>query len=67
MVVVVGPFGKTTTARAVFAALGLKQKLPRDNCLSHLAVAILRNTTGKRHAVLEVGIDLPGQMAAYAR
>ena len=67
MVAVVGSFGKTTTARALVAALGLKQELPVDNCLSHLAVAILRNTIGKRHAVLEVGIDLPGQMATYAR
>jgi UDP-N-acetylmuramoyl-tripeptide--D-alanyl-D-alanine ligase len=67
VVAVVGSFGKTTTARALVAALGLQQKLPRDNCMSHLAVAILRNTAGKRHAVMEVGIDLPGQMAAYAQ
>jgi UDP-N-acetylmuramoyl-tripeptide--D-alanyl-D-alanine ligase len=67
VVAVVGSFGKTTAARAVVAALGLRQRLPVDNCLSHLAGAILLHTAGRRHAVLEVGIDLPGQMAAYER
>ena len=67
VVAVVGSFGKTTTARCVVAALDLAQDLPVDNTLSHLACALLLDLTGNESMVLEVGIDLPGQMAVYAR
>lgn len=67
LVAVVGSFGKTTTTRCIAAALGLPERQPRDNCRSHLAVAVLARTGVGRHAVLEVGIDHPGQMADYAR
>ncbi len=67
LVAVVGSFGKTTTTRCVAAALGLTESQPRDNCRSHLAVATLTRTGLEAHAVLEVGIDHPGQMASYAR
>jgi UDP-N-acetylmuramyl pentapeptide synthase len=67
LVVVVGSFGKTTTTRCIAAALGLPRRELRDNCRSHLAMAALLRTGFRRHAVLEVGIDHPGQMAEYAR
>jgi len=67
LVAVVGSFGKTTTTRCIAAALGLPARQPRDNCRSHLAVAALLRTGLRAHAVLEVGIDHPGQMASYAR
>ena len=67
LVTVVGSFGKTTTTRCIAATLGLPERQPRDNCRSHLAVAVFARTGVGRHAVLEVGIDHPGQMADYAR
>jgi len=65
IIAVVGSFGKTTTARAVFAALGggVEPRFHR-NCWSSVARSVLRSTRG--HAVIEVGIDNTGQMAAYA-
>jgi len=68
VVAVVGSFGKTTTARAVSAALGLPS--PRHvgwNAGVALAVAVLRIRPGARHAVIEVGIGREGQMEGYAR
>jgi UDP-N-acetylmuramoyl-tripeptide--D-alanyl-D-alanine ligase len=67
LVAVVGSFGKTTTTRCIAAALGVGQRQPRDNCRSHLAAAVLMRTGLRAHAVLEVGVDHAGQMAAYAR
>jgi UDP-N-acetylmuramoyl-tripeptide--D-alanyl-D-alanine ligase len=68
IVAVVGSFGKTTTTRAVSAALGL----PRDpykgwNSGAFLAAGLLRIRPGSRHAALEVGISRKGTMARYAR
>jgi UDP-N-acetylmuramoyl-tripeptide--D-alanyl-D-alanine ligase len=68
IVAVVGSFGKTTTTRAVSAALGL----PRDpyrgwNAGAFLAAGLLRIRPGARHAALEVGISRKGTMARYAR
>ena len=66
-VAVVGSFGKTTTARAVRAALGLDpQAHATTNSWSLLARAILAVRPAERHAVIEVGINGPGQMARYA-
>jgi UDP-N-acetylmuramoyl-tripeptide--D-alanyl-D-alanine ligase len=67
LVTVVGSFGKTTTTRCITAALGLPDRQPRDNCRSHLALAVLAHTGFRPYAVLEVGIDHVGQMAEYAR
>jgi UDP-N-acetylmuramoyl-tripeptide--D-alanyl-D-alanine ligase len=67
LVVVVGSFGKTTTTRCISAALGLPGRWPRDNCRSHLALAVLLHTGVASRYVLEVGIDHPGQMESYAR
>jgi len=67
VVVVVGSVGKTTTTKIVAAALcGGDYSVPRGNCLSKTAAAILGIRRGDPHAVIEVGISLPGQMAGYA-
>jgi UDP-N-acetylmuramyl pentapeptide synthase len=66
-VAVVGSFGKTTTARAVRAALALDPDAHHSaNSWTHLARAVLRVRSGTRHAVLEAGINGPGQMVHYA-
>ncbi len=67
IVAVVGSFGKTSTARAVAAALGLPEGQWLDhNFLSAVAVNLLRLRPGAAHGVLEVGINDRHQMAPYA-
>jgi UDP-N-acetylmuramyl pentapeptide synthase len=68
VVAVVGSFGKTTTARAITAALGRRahRRIFR-NSYGFLAEAILRIRPGDGHAVIEVGIERRGRMADYAR
>jgi UDP-N-acetylmuramoyl-tripeptide--D-alanyl-D-alanine ligase len=68
LVAVVGSYGKTTTTRAVLAALGSRthQTLGR-NCWNHLPDAVLHMRPADRSAVLEVGINGAGQMEQYAR
>lgn len=68
VVAVVGTYGKTTTARAVTAALG--RSLHPDielNDRSFIPWSILRTESGAPHAVVEVGIDHAGQMVRFAR
>ncbi|MBN2577066.1 MAG: hypothetical protein JXP73_21065 [Deltaproteobacteria bacterium] len=67
-VAVVGSLGKSTTTRAVAAALAVPLH-PRFsyNCFSGVALAVLRTRPGQRYAVVEVGIDKPGQMTRYAQ
>lgn len=68
VIVVVGSFGKTTTTRALLAALGGDPRAAvNKNAKSFLALALLRIRPFQRHAVLEVGISGPHQMADYAR
>jgi UDP-N-acetylmuramyl pentapeptide synthase len=67
IVAVVGSFGKTTTARAVQAALGEAPPRPGGNSGGWLALALLRLSPRRRHGVIETGINGPGQMARYAR
>jgi UDP-N-acetylmuramyl pentapeptide synthase len=68
VVAVVGSLGKTTTTRAVHAALGLRRRLPEGwNSGSYLAVELLRIPPGERQGVLEVGISRRGMMARCAR
>lgn len=66
-VAVVGSFGKTTTARATRAALGgdFRRQVSANNW-TMLAWRILAVRPGERHAVIEAGINGPGQMARYA-
>jgi UDP-N-acetylmuramoyl-tripeptide--D-alanyl-D-alanine ligase len=67
VIAVVGSFGKSTTMRAVTVALG-RNIHPRSefNARNAVAKAVLRIRPNERHAVIEVGIDKPGQMATYA-
>ena len=68
VVAVVGTFGKTTTSRAVRAALGLDPAAHVSaNCWEHVARRVLAVRAGDRHAVIEVGIAKPGEMVRYAR
>ncbi len=68
IVSVVGSYGKTTTARAVIAALGCrKHQRTGMNCWNHVAEALLRVEPADGFAVIEVGIDGVGQMVQYAR
>lgn len=68
VIAVVGSFGKSTTTRAVAAAL----RVPSHdrmlfNAFAQVAFALLRIRRSQRHAVIEVGIAAPGEMADYAR
>lgn len=68
VVAVVGSFGKSTTLRAVSAALGVAIH-PRAlyNAFTSLASAVLRVRPGQARAVIEAGIAAPGEMERYAR
>jgi UDP-N-acetylmuramoyl-tripeptide--D-alanyl-D-alanine ligase len=67
-VVVVGSFGKSTTARATTVALGMTPH-PHitANAFTSVVWAVLRIKPSQTHAVVEVGINAPGQMVPYAR
>lgn len=68
VVVVVGSFGKTTTTRAVAAALGPEcVGRARGNARSFIAEALVRVPPFARWTVIEAGIDRPGQMGTLAR
>jgi UDP-N-acetylmuramoyl-tripeptide--D-alanyl-D-alanine ligase len=68
VVAVVGSFGKSTTMRAVAAALAAPQPTSMTaNAWTSVAMAILRIRPTQRHAVIEVGIGGRGQMDPYAR
>ena len=68
VIAVVGSFGKSTTLRAVCAAVGVPTDWRRfNNAWSAVARALLEIRPGMRHAVVEVGIAAPGQMEGYAR
>jgi UDP-N-acetylmuramyl pentapeptide synthase len=68
VIAVVGSFGKSTTTRAVAAALGVPEHGSMlSNSWSWIAFALMRIRPGQRHAVIEVGISKPGLMKGYAR
>jgi len=68
LVVVIGSFGKTTTARAISVALGgTDRDVNLHNFKSGLARAILKIPPWRRFAVVEAGIDGSGQMIQYAK
>ncbi len=68
VVVIVGSSGKSTTVRAVAAAIDVP---PADtllyNAWGSVSRAMLRIARGQRHAVVEIGIADKGQMRQYAR
>jgi len=66
LIVVSGSLGKTTTAGAIARVLGLDAP-PRLNADYALILNLLRISAGQPAAVMEVGIDRPGQMAPLAR
>jgi UDP-N-acetylmuramoyl-tripeptide--D-alanyl-D-alanine ligase len=67
IVVVVGSLGKTTSMRAIQAALGCPdRRFSHSNYGSSLAVNTLRVRPGDPHAVIEAGVDGPGPMGRYA-
>jgi UDP-N-acetylmuramyl pentapeptide synthase len=66
VVAIIGSLGKTTTTRAVAAALGIPARRVTDqNAFASVAFAVLRILPWHRHAAIEVGIGGPGQMAVY--
>ena len=68
VIAVVGSFGKSTTTRAITAALGVPEHSSMlSNSWSWIAFALFRIRPGQRHAVIEVGISKPGLMKGYAR
>lgn len=66
VVAVVGSLGKTTTRRAVAAALGLPPESHHRNALTYAARAILAIRSGQARAVIEIGISDKRQMRPYA-
>lgn len=70
VVMVTGSFGKTTTTRAVRAALGLPASAWAElntNTRGEVAWTVLREPPWRRAAVIEAGAGVPGWMARYAR
>jgi UDP-N-acetylmuramyl pentapeptide synthase len=68
IVAVVGSFGKSTTTRAVAAALAAPgPKSMTANAWTSVAMAVLRIRPSQRRAAIEVGIGGRGQMEQYAR
>jgi UDP-N-acetylmuramyl pentapeptide synthase len=66
-VAVIGSLGKTTTARAVHAALHASDHYRvGPSQWSGLAYRMLCTPPGRRHKVLEVGVDGFGQMRRFA-
>lgn len=69
VVMVAGTYGKTTTTRAVRAALGLPVdgwSQSNANAGGLLLWPLLRDVPWRRYSALEVGIVKPGQMREYA-
>ena len=69
VIVVVGTYGKTTTTRAIRAALGLPPSPwveANANCLALVPLALFRDLWRSREIVIEVGIGAPAQMARFA-
>jgi UDP-N-acetylmuramoyl-tripeptide--D-alanyl-D-alanine ligase len=67
LIAVTGSIGKTSTATAVAAVLGVPFDPGARNFGSFLAAAVLRHRPRRRPLVLEVGISRRGQMRRYAR
>ena len=68
VVAVVGSLGKTTTSRALDAALGLPVRPGTErNAFSSIAMALLGVRPWANHAVIEVGIARKDDMKIYAK
>jgi UDP-N-acetylmuramoyl-tripeptide--D-alanyl-D-alanine ligase len=67
VVAVIGSLGKTTTTRTVTGVLcGPDHPVCSGNCLSHVAMSLLKMRRRDAHAVLEVGVRSRGEMSRYA-
>ena len=66
IVTVVGSFGKTNAAAAICAVLGLPPPPNSRNAGGSVALRMLRLRPWQRHAVFEVALSGPGQMAPIA-
>jgi UDP-N-acetylmuramyl pentapeptide synthase len=66
VVAVVGSYGKTTTTAAACTALGLPPPARGESTYGTLALKLLRIRPAQCHAVFEVAIGRPGEMAPYA-
>jgi len=68
VIAVTGTYGKTTTQRAITAALGMEpDAVEKANFQSGVAKALLLTPPWQRFAPFEVGIFEPVQMIQYAR
>lgn len=68
VVAVTGTFAKSTTVRAIAAALDAPAtETSLLNAWTSVARAVLRIVPGRRHAVIETGISGPGELARYGR
>lgn len=68
--VVMGSFGKTTTARAVRAVLGLPPSLWTElnaNHMGEIGWAFLKEPPSYLYSVVEIGASLPGRLSRYVR
>jgi UDP-N-acetylmuramyl pentapeptide synthase len=66
VVAIVGSFGKTTTTRAIRAVLGLPTDVQPANLVVFAGWHLLTHGRRGRPAVIEAGIERPGQMAPAA-
>ena len=66
VVAVIGSLGKSTTTRAVAAAIGHREPDGVSNALNALAFDLLNHSPWSSHAVLEAGINGPGFMKKWA-
>ncbi len=66
VIAVIGSLGKSTTARAVAAALGQRQPDGVSNSRNALAFDLLSHSPKSSHAVLEAGVNGPGIMRGTA-
>jgi len=66
VVAVVGSFGKSTTVRAVSAAMGLDFERIDGNAGAAPALELLRAPRRARRVVLEIGVNRPGTMRSRA-
>lgn len=68
IVAVTGTFGKSTTVSAVAALLGAPfGTVSMRNGWTSIARNLLRVRPGQPHAVIEIGISGPGELAGYGR
>jgi len=69
VIVIAGSLGKTTTTRATMAVMhGVAPRYLHagQNCFGFVGLNLMRQGPFSPHAIVEVGIGTPGQMAPYA-